>query len=342
MNYIEFPKKQNRRKNPLDDFVLTSRVRISRNLDGLKFPLFLDEKTQMEIEEKVCEEIKSLCKDVEIQRIEQLSSQDLQVYLASKVLSDSFIKNSRVFCYQKNGNWVVLFNEEDHLKIFSVEFGYNIRNMYERINGFLTDLEERVEFAYDEEFGYLTTSILNVGTALRISVLVNLPGILYSGNLESFTRSLNEMSYSFKPFLNSNIPLFYIFNLYSLGISEEEIMNEFESLLINILKVEREMRENFIFGKKTEVGRIFDKCLKLNKIEKLTYPELVEYVSIFDLLNKHVFYVDDINYLRGLLFSGQDDYLRYKYGLDVDNLDEARLFLIHKIVGALKYKKAYI
>ncbi len=341
-NCIEFPKKQPRRKNFLDEFVLTSRVRISRNIDGLKFPFFLDQKTQIEVEDKVCDEMRSLSEDVVIEGIEQLSNEDLQIYVANKVLTHEFIKNGRVFCYQKNGDWVLLLNEEDHLKIFSIEFGYNVKNIYNKLSKVFIELEDKIDFAYDEEFGYLTSSILNVGTALRVSFLVNLSGILYSGNFEKVKKALNELSYSIKPFLNSNIPLFYIFNLYSLGISEEEILDETESILIKILKLEQEMRNNLIFKEKSEIEKIFSKCLNLNKVEKLTYPELVEYVSIFDLLNKHAFYVDDINYLRGLLFIGQDDYLKYKYQFDDNEFDRVRLYLFHNVVRLLRYKKAYI
>jgi len=342
MNYIEFPKIQNRRKNPLDDIVFSSRVRISRNIESLRFPLFLDETTLSDLEEKVANEIKKIVKDICFQRIEALTNNELMSYLTNKVITEEFIRNGRLFCYQRNGDWVLLFNEEDHIKLFSIETGYNVRQIYQRLNNFLVLLEENIDFAFDEEFGYLTSSILNVGTALRISVLVNLSGIFYAGKIEELKSSLKEMSYNIQPFYSSDVPLYYLYNTYSLGISEEEMTEEIENNLLKILKMEYRFREDVIYNKKDEVKKIVEKFFNLNKINKLYYKDFLEYILIVDLLNKSTLYVDDINYIRNLIFIAQDDYLKFKYQLDEDEMSEMRIFLIRKIIKQLKYRKAYI
>ncbi|MCX7821687.1 MAG: hypothetical protein N2258_08460 [Brevinematales bacterium] len=342
MNYIELPKKQNRRKNPLDDYVFASRVRLSRNIDGLKFSFFLDENSAVELEEKVVEELRKNQEDMEFVRIGELTKPEILVYIANRVLTTDFLRNGRIFGYKKNGDIIILFNEEDHLKVFSIENGFNISSMFHRLVKFLESIESNIDFAYDEEFGYLTSSIFNVGTALKISVLVNLSGIMFAGKIGEVRESLKEISYSLQPFLSSNIPLFFISNTYSLGLSEEEMVEEFEETLIKIIRLEKECREKFIFFNQVELRKIFDKILGLKRLEKIDYNNFVEYVTLVDLLNKQAYYVDDINYMKNLVFIGCDDYLKYKTGIKDSDFDSFRIYLLKKLINLVRFKKAFI
>ncbi len=341
-NYIELPKNQNRRKNPLDDYVFSSRVRLSRNIDGLRFAFFLDEKSAMESEDKIIEEIKKNKNDIEFVRIEELTNQETIVYMANRVLTTDFLRNGRVFGYKINGDFVILFNEEDHIKVFAIDNGYNISAMYQRISDFMKSIENSIDFAYDEEFGYLTTSIFNVGTALKISVLVNLSGIMVAGKIEELRENLKQISYSLQPFLSFNIPLFFISTSYALGLSEEEMIDEFEEKLIKIIKLEKECREKFIFFNKEELRRIFNKILGLKKLEKINYDNFIEYISMIDLLNKQAYYVDDINYMKNLVFIGSDDYIKNKKFLKESECDSFRVYLLKKLINILKFKKVFI
>jgi protein arginine kinase len=342
MNYIEFPRKQSRRKNYLDNLVFTTRLRISRNIDGINFPLFLEKENKIKLEDEICKEILNVCPDVLINKIEDFSYSDLLIYLSNGVLTSEFIRNSRVFGYPVSGDWVFFLNEDDHLKVFSIEYGYNAREIYKKISNFIDKLEAKMDFAYDEVFGYLTSSILNVGTGLRISFIVNLPGLFQSETIDSLTKSLKEISYSIKPFYEPKIPLYYIFNLFSMGISEEEILCEFESLLTKIAHLEFEAREKYIFGNKVKLAQHLKKLFELKDKNELTYLELLEYVSLVDLFNKKVFDVDDINTIRGAIFTGVDEYLTYKYNLTKEELNRARLYIIKRALSRIKYKKAFI
>lgn len=342
MNYIEFPRKQKKRKHPLDDIVFTTRVRLSRNIEGFNFPLFLEKERKIQLEDKLLEIISQSYPSLIIKRIEECSSNELLVYLSNRVITSEFIRNGRIFGYSENGELVLLINEEDHIKAYSIETGYNSKNIYRRLMDFFLKLEEKIDFSFDEEFGYLTSSVLNIGTALRISFILNLPGIYYSSKIYELSKDLKEISYSIKPFVDEKSPIFIIFNLFSLGISEEEILEEFENLLTRIMKLEYELRENFIFNNKEELNRILKNIIELKNKQSISYSELVKQVSILDLLNKKIFNVDDIDYIRNLIFKAQDEYLLYKYGVPKDELDNARLFLIKKVLAKLKYRKVFV
>ena len=342
MNYIEFPKKQSRRKNFLDNLVFTTRLRISRNIDGINFPLFLEKEDKIRLEDEISKEILNVCPDLLISKIEDLSYSDLLIYLSNGVLTSEFIRNGRVFGHPVTADWVFLLNEDDHLKVFSIEYGYNPKEIYKRIFNFIDKLEANIDFAYDEVFGYLTSSILNVGTGLRISFIVNLPGLFQSEEIDSLTKSLKEISYSIKPFYESKIPLYYIFNLFSMGISEEELLCEFENLLTKIAHLEFEARDKYIFGNKIKLTMHFKKLFELKDKNELTYSELLEYISLVDLFNKRVFEVDDINTIRCAIFTGVDEYLTYKYNLTKEELNKARLYMIKRALFKIKYKKAFI
>jgi protein arginine kinase len=342
MKFIEFPKKQARKKNSLDSFVFSSRVRIARNIEGLKFPLLLNESEKSALEEKICREVRNLPYSMEVENIDEMERERVMVYLSNHVMTQEFLKRGKIFVYDAKGDWVLLLNEDDHIKAFSIEEGCNTKSMYTRLSRLVGEIEERVGFAFDEKYGYLTSSILNVGTGLRLSFLVNLFGMVATKKIELFVEAAGKMGYSVLSFSEgSDSGLFFLYNIYSLGISEEAMIKEQEEFLNHVYSFEIEAREEY-FSKKEDLELSFEEIWEMRHKEKVDFQNTLYYISLLDALNKKHVLVDDISKLRNMVYSSSDDYLHFRNHIEKEALDSARMNLLKNACSFMKYKRVEV
>lgn len=339
MRFIEFPRKTERKRNKLDQFIFSNRVRIARNLEGINFPVILNDTEKNDIDRKVGGRIRELFTDAVTESISEAEKNHIMNLLANRIITSEFLKNGKTFLYDENGDWVILLNEDDHVRIFATELGYNSKQIYARLSEILSKIEDTVDFAYDETYGYLTSSILNVGTGLRISVLANLYGLVSSKKIENFVDTANKMGYSVVNISEGkDSGLFMIYNIYSLGVTEEDLLGEFESFLLKVHALEMNSRKD-LFEKQEEVEISFEELFELNIKEKLDWSGLLYYVSLVDALNGRHISIKDINRVRSLVFTASDDYLQYRLNIEKESFDTVRLKLLRNIASHIKYNK---
>jgi protein arginine kinase len=343
MRSIDFPKHQERKRNVLDNFVFSTRVRVARNLEGIKFPHMLSEKEKSDINEQLIKYISNLPVDITLESLDEMPREKVLIYQSNHIITNEFIRNGRVLAYDISGNWVMLLNEDDHIRIFSIEEGYNIKSMYNRISSILIQLENEIDFAFDEKFGYLTASAMNFGTGLRLSALVNLYGLAGEKNIENFIDTANKTGYSVTNIAASSndSPLFYVCNIFSLGISEEELVSEFDNFLQRTMEVEMDCRKAF-FIKQDELDLSLEEILEINKKDSLDWNNLVYYISLIDALNKKHITADNINRTRNLIFQCTDEYLQYKLMIEPNDIPGVRINMLKNCISNLKYKNRSI
>ena len=146
MNLIEFPKDQDRKKNQLDSIVLSTRVRIARNIEGIKFLPSIKEMDKKILSDKICDLIKRLPYNMTFENIENLEHSTVMSYLANNIITKEFIRNGHCFIYENSGDWSILINEDDHIRLTSIDSGYNIKNIYNRLSGIVSDIEHAGRF----------------------------------------------------------------------------------------------------------------------------------------------------------------------------------------------------
>ncbi len=339
MRSIEFPKHQDRKRNTLDNFVFSTRVRIARNLEGIKFPSHLTEKEKSDICIQVENYIKKLPLEIQVESLDDMPREKILIYLSNHIITNEFLKGGRVLAYDINGNWVILINEDDHIRITALEEGYNAKNIYNRLSSILIQLEEEIDFAYDEKYGYLTASALNFGTGLRLSALVNLYGLTALKKIEQLIDSSNKTGYSIANISpeNHDSSLFIISNYFSLGISEEELLNEFETFLHKLYELESESR-HVLFSNRDELDLSIEEIMEQKTRDKIEWNNLIYYISLIDAMNKKHISTDNINQLRNLIFQGTDDYLLYKQMIERPGIPEARQSILKSYLAGLKFK----
>ena len=339
MRFIEFPKRVSRRKNKLDGFVFSSRVRIARNLEGLRFPHFLKDKERLDIDEKLTEKIKDVSGQINITSFDELPQNQVMVYAGSNVITQEFIRNGRKMISDPAGDWVILINEDDHLRIISIEKGYDIKKMYQRLSEILFGIEEKVDFAFDEKWGYLTSSILNIGTGLRLSVLVNLYGMMANKQIQAFIESVNSIGYSV---INaggekSACGLYFVSNIYSIGLSEDDMVSEFEEMISRLYHLEMDLRNEY-FAKKQEREIVFEEIFELKNRDRINWSDMLYYVSLIDSLSDKYVTIGDREALRDLVQTATDNYLVHRNNVSPEIIPFQRMDMLKKTVSQMKYK----
>lgn len=338
MKLIEFPRLLSRRKNKLDRFILSSRVRIARNLDGLKFPKLLSNNEIYEVDEKLSNVILNLPNEVAIENFEDLPKDRVMAYISSHIISNKFLETGHKLACEINGDWVILFNEDDHFRIFAIEQGYNIKNIYSRLDKTVSQIEKKLNFAFDDKWGYLTSSVLNMGSGLRLSVVANLYGMMSTKQIENFVNNAGEMGYSVANIANdeSTSGLFLIYNIYSLGLPEAEMAKEFDLFITKLYETEMQAR-NELFAQSDELDLCFEEIIELSNKTHIDWENLLYYVSLIDAMNTRYLNIKNIHNLRSLVVRAKTDYIIHKLSVDKKRAPYYRLDMLKNIISQIKF-----
>ncbi|URA09452.1 ATP--guanido phosphotransferase [Thermospira aquatica] len=309
MTYITLPVTLTEHNHSLDHMVWSSRVRFARNVEGRTFPWRMSEREAFELDDKLGTLLRELFPEALFFHTEDFESEELLRWYARRVISQNFIKQGRTFGFAKDGSWTMMLLEDDHLRLQSCEMGYRIPGMLERLILVLRQIEKYVDFAFDEEKGYLTSSLLNVGTGLRLSAMVNLWGLVSQKKIADLIEYANHMSYMVVNHIrdDSFAPLFYIFNYYSLGSSEQDMQHEFQRFLQHVWKLEQEARHETL-SEEEERKICYLELKEVHEMEMLSYEEMVYYLCLLDvLIQQNILVFSERESLRRLIFTYSDD-----------------------------------
>lgn len=342
MKSISLPRQSVRKTDKLDSIVISTRVRLARNLEGRKFPAHLSDKDRFDIEEKLAELLNKMpdeC-DIEIENLDDLHRDTIMGMVSNNVLTDEFIRSGRRLAFENSGDWVLLFNEDDHIRIFGMEYGCQIKRIHSRISEVADWIEEEADFAFDETWGYLTTSILNMGSGLRISTMLNLYGLMAKQRIEAVSEIASSMGYSLLNLTgeSSDCGLFFLFNIYSLGLAEKEMINEYKDLLTRIYELEMAAREE-LFSESDERELSVEEIFELSTRSSLKYDELLYYVALIDAMRHRVVNYSNRMDFRRLIFETRESYMTYRRFVENEDHDRIRMDLLREPLNLLNFKK---
>ncbi|MCK5114548.1 MAG: ATP--guanido phosphotransferase, partial [Phycisphaerae bacterium] len=182
---------------PMHDVVISSRVRLARNLAGMPFLPKCDKDQKTKILEQLRDVIPNaaLAKNMFYVDLESAPPADRQILVERHLISKQHAESPhpRGVAISANENIALMINEEDHLRMQVLRSGLQLNEAFEEINRIDDLLEEHVDFAFSGRFGYLTACPTNVGTGLRVSVMLHLPALKISGELEKALRAARDM-----------------------------------------------------------------------------------------------------------------------------------------------------
>ena len=232
------------------DVVVSSRVRLSRNLNGFNFLNRCSKEKQEEILGKIKEIVPSLGYGLKFVKLDDLDEVTKLSLVEKHLISPEFAvknKNVKAIIINDEENISIMLNEDDHIKMQVFSAGQELENIMNLVVELDEKLGEMVEYAYNKNFGYLTASPVDIGTGMKASVIVHLPALTLTGNLSKVLRIVNNLGMSIKGVYGEGSQnygdLYQISNNQTIGITEKEIIANVKNITEKIIEQERTARK---------------------------------------------------------------------------------------------------
>ena len=250
----------------LRETVISTRIRLARNLACFPFPSTMQETHTAEVLHLVSGAFKEMCDD-KYQRypIERLSENEKLAYQEGHLVSPLLLKEekNRAVILSTDKKIAVMVNEEDHLREQYICKGFHLQEAYEKLSALDNRLSGILDFAYDKTLGYLTACPSNLGTGMRASVMVFLPGLTWSGGLKKLLPMLREKRMTLRGSLGEGSTaegyLYQLSNEQTLGLSEMELLERVSEVTKTICEQELLARGKMLKTSETEFR---DRCLR--------------------------------------------------------------------------------
>jgi len=240
---------------PLADIVISSRIRLARNLAGYKFLSRCSDKEKSEILDKLRDIMMSLDLGDKVFYVSVDDAPTLNKhFLVERHLISrhhAFGKGPRGVVIAEHEFFTAMINEEDHLRIQVLKAGCQISQCAQQINRIDDMIEKKVDFAFSPRYGYLTACPTNVGTGIRVSVMLHLPALKITGQIEKFFNAARDMNLAVRGLFGEGTEaasdLYQLSNQATLGVSEADIVSRFEKTIIpEIIEYENAARSQLL------------------------------------------------------------------------------------------------
>ena len=254
---------------PEDDIAISTRIRLARNLVDAPFPIAAMKDALCNVRDTVSDAIRSsgvLTSPLEFD-MEQLSELDRKALLERRLISREFLhgRPGSSLVVASDEALGVMINEEDHLRIQALRPGLQLKEVWAQINEFDDALSRTLPFAFEKGLGFLTSCPTNVGTGMRSSVMLHLPGLVLSGQINAVIQGVNKLGLAVRGFFGEGTEnlgnLYQISNQSTLGESEEQILERLSAVITQIISHEKsargtlmDKRQNFLLN---HVGRAY-------------------------------------------------------------------------------------
>lgn len=272
-----------------NDIVLSSRIRLARNLKNIPFPDKLSEERGKDVVKQVEDAFYISSHTEEAYKSKYLWLNDEwtnRSYFEKHLISHKLLSNSKkaAFIVDKEEVVSLMINEEDHIRLQCITSGYNLEEAYDMANKLDNLLEEKLDYAFDEQLGYLAACPTNLGTGLRASVMLHLPALAMNSDMSKVLNAVTQVGMTIRGLFGEGSKgegdLYQISNQITLGLSEEEIMNNLKAVVSQIIDREQWSREQLLKNHKYELeNRIYRALGTLKYAVLLNSKECLNLIS---------------------------------------------------------------
>lgn len=239
---------------PDSDVVMSTRIRLARNLADFPFIRRCTDIDRANIELIVCERMQrqprlAALEYVSVAGLEQVDRQFLvERQLISRELAEA--EGARTVAIDPEERMSVMINEEDHLRIQVMKSGFDATSAWDQINELDDLIEGQLNYAFDEKLGYLTACPTNVGTGMRVSVLMHLPALVLTDEIEKVFRSLARLNVVVRGMYGEGSQamgdFYQISNQLTLGKTEEDLVARVAEVIPVVVSYERKARDYLV------------------------------------------------------------------------------------------------
>lgn len=237
-------------KDNNNDIVVSTRIRLARNLDKTPFPNALKDKRAVtdKIKDAVLNSNSTLSKEFEFYDLDKLNDAEKQKMAEEHLISPDMTQGEgHSVLISKDRTMSIMLMEEDHIRLQIIQGGYDLDSAYKTASMVDDVIEENLTYAFDSEFGYLTACPTNTGTGMRASVMLHLPALNMTDNISRVVSSAAGLGIEVRGLYGEGTKaygsLYQISNRSTLGISEETSLSKLKDIVDQIIEMERKARK---------------------------------------------------------------------------------------------------
>lgn len=302
-SFLQAKTEMTQASHPAGPVVLSTRIRLARNVSTYPFPKKANLQQKKDIL-KACEEALSQTPTLKKEKgsclhLETLADLPKQLLVERHLISPEMAgegSGSGVFI-NKTQSISVMINEEDHLRIQVLRLGFHFQKTWEIADTLDTELEGFLPYAFSANLGYLTSCPTNLGTAMRASIMMHLPGLMLSEQMEKIIRALTQLGITVRGLFGEGSEakgsIFQISNQQTLGESETAVIERLGTILQSIIEQELHARQKLL---KADKIKIFDRIGRAFGVLKNAYAiTSVEAMNVLSLMRLAV----DLGFIEG-------------------------------------------
>ncbi len=305
------------------DIVLSTKVRLARNLEHFPFPCRLDENSKNEVNQT----IKTALLDTKYSYLKYIDMNNLEEIYATSLaekdlISPEFASNTsgRALLIDEDEQISIMLCEDDHVKIQILSAGLSLEDAFKLANEIDCELSEKVKFAFHESLGYLTQCPTNLGTAMRACVMLHLPAIAMSGGISRLMSTVAKLGLTlrgtFGEIGEAVGDIYQLSNQVTMGISEQAAITNLHSITSQIVAQEKAARESL-----KDDSLLIDKVQRafgvLTSAHMISFTEFINLISLVRLGSCINILDLPLSVLNSLLISLQPATMNCNSGLDL-------------------------
>ena len=254
MNVHEFlasPADASRREGPHNRIVLSSRVRLARNLKGMPFPGWAKKAERVKALDAIRPAVESLSQMANAfsESMDNLTVLDKNILVERHLISREHAAKSAGsgLVLNRDESLCVMINEEDHLRMQALRPGLQLKQAWNAIDQIDSKLEKKLAYAFTSDLGYLTACPTNLGTGIRVSAMLHLPGLVLAEQINQIIQAVNKLGLAVRGLYGEGTEalgnVFQVSNQMTLGETEADIVERLNKVLAQIIEHEENARQ---------------------------------------------------------------------------------------------------
>ncbi|HUI71347.1 MAG TPA: hypothetical protein VL354_12585 [Spirochaetia bacterium] len=299
--------------------VISSRVRLARNLAAYPFPGRCTAEVEREYRDRIIAAFRRLpnAEDFAIIYLDDLSALERRILFERNIISQSFsLEKQKAVVLSADETVAGIIGEDDHLRLVGMRSGACLEPLLGRLEGIDSALEESLAFAVSAEWGYLNTAITNLGTGLKASMMLHLPALGMSGLIKRAVKASAQLGLSIRGFFSESMEslgdMYIIANEVTIGLSEKEIIGNLGRIAVQLAGYENRTREELMDKRRVDIeDKVFRAWGLLSSCRYISLREAIESLSALRLgVALGLITAMDASTITALLFLSQKSHIQ--------------------------------
>ncbi len=320
-----------------DNIVISTRIRLARNLDNLPFPNALENKADAikKIKAAIDDGNSVLSDELQYIELDKLSLAEKEKLAEEHLISPQMLKGSDKSVFiSKDKTMSIMLMEEDHIRLQVIMGANTLSKAYDIANKIDDCLEEQLTYAFDEEFGYLTACPTNTGTGMRASLMLHLPALTITRNINKVISSASALGIAVRGLYGEGTTadgnFYQISNQVTMGVSEVEIIKKLQTIVEQVVDMEKKARKA-LENNPSLIDRVYRSYGTLKYARRITSAEAKTLISDV-ILGRDMGIIKETGNLSPLecIINSAPSFISNGKTMTADERDEKRADMIRK------------